>query len=131
MSRWTALLALTPLLVAGSAAADEGMWTFDDFPKARVEQAYGSAPDDAWLERVRLSSARLAFGCSASFVSPRGLVLTNHHCAHGCIQQLSSKREDLVSRLQADLEYLNNWSIWRDILIMLSTVRVIVHRNAY
>ncbi|BCI72745.1 exopolysaccharide biosynthesis polyprenyl glycosylphosphotransferase family protein [Sphingomonas sp. S17] len=41
------------------------------------------------------------------------------------------KREDLVSRLQADLEYLNNWSIWRDILIMLSTVRVIVHRNAY
>jgi len=41
------------------------------------------------------------------------------------------KREDLVSRLQADLEYLNNWSIWRDFLIMLSTIRVIVHRNAY
>jgi exopolysaccharide biosynthesis polyprenyl glycosylphosphotransferase len=40
-------------------------------------------------------------------------------------------REDLVSRLQADLEYLNNWSLWRDIMILLSTVRVIVHRNAY
>jgi lipopolysaccharide/colanic/teichoic acid biosynthesis glycosyltransferase len=40
-------------------------------------------------------------------------------------------REDLVSRLQADLEYLNNWSLWRDIMILLSSVRVIVHRNAY
>ena len=66
-----------------------------------------------------------------------------YHHRHACKPGLSGlaqvrglrgathKREDLVSRLQADLEYLNNWSIWRDILIMLSTVRVIVHRNAY
>ena len=41
------------------------------------------------------------------------------------------RQEDLVNRLQADLEYLHGWSIWRDLTILLSTLRVVVHRNAY
>ena len=41
------------------------------------------------------------------------------------------QRDDLVNRLQADLEYFEGWSIWRDIGIMLATFRVVVHRNAY
>ena len=40
-------------------------------------------------------------------------------------------REDLVKRLQADLEYLNDWSLARDIAILLATVRVVIHPNAY
>src|SRR5437588_10461518 len=70
------------------AQADEGMWTFNNFPADKVEQAYGFRPDQAWLDHVRLSSVRLTgtSGCSAAFVSPRGLVQTNHHCARRCIQ---------------------------------------------
>jgi len=39
--------------------------------------------------------------------------------------------DDLKNRLLADLEYLENWSIWRDIKIIFLTVRVILHRNAF
>ncbi len=98
-----AALAAAPLL----AGADEGMWTYDNFPRDRVEKAYGFSPSDAWLAKARLSSARLAGGCSASFVSGGGLVMTNHHCAHTCIEQLSTARRDYVksgflARTQAD-----------------------------
>jgi len=85
-------LVAAPLL----AAADEGMWTFDAFPSDKVEQKYGFRPTQAWLDHVRLSSARLAGGCSASFVSEGGLVMTNHHCAHECIEQLSTAQKDFV-----------------------------------
>ena len=79
------------------ALADEGMWTTDDFPADKVKQSYDFKPDQAWLDHVRLSSLRLARGCSASFVSPYGLVQTNYHCAHGCIEQLSTKTDDMVA----------------------------------
>ncbi len=72
------------------------MWTFNNFPADKVKQKYGVSIDQKWLDHVRLSSARLAQGCSASFVSPDGLVLTNHHCAHSCIEQLSTAEKDLV-----------------------------------
>ena len=61
----TALLAL-PL---SAARADEGMWTFDAFPSAKMRAAYGWAPDQAWLDKVRSAAVRLTGGCSASFVS--------------------------------------------------------------
>lgn len=41
------------------------------------------------------------------------------------------EKSDLVSRLQSDMEYVQNWDIWRDVSILIGTVRVIVHRNAY
>lgn len=83
-----------PLLVAlalslSSAFADEGMWTFNNFPSAKVGQAYGFAPDQAWLDHLRMSSVRIAGGCSASLVSADGLVMTNHHCARECIENVS------------------------------------------
>jgi len=79
--------------------ADEGMWTFNNFPADKVEKTYGFRPDQAWLDHVRLSSVRLTgtSGCSAAFVSPRGLVQTNHHCARRCIQDLSTPKSDLAS----------------------------------
>jgi Peptidase S46 len=83
-------------LAVAPAAADEGLWLPDAFPAARVERAYGFAPDQAWLDHVRLASVRLARGCSGSFVSPRGLVQTNNHCARDCIAELSTATEDLV-----------------------------------
>lgn len=82
--------------LATAASADEGMWTFDGFPAARMKASYGFAPDQAWLDQVRASTARLAEGCSSSLVSPDGLVLTNHHCVVGCAQNLSTPAQDLV-----------------------------------
>ncbi len=77
------------------AVADEGMWTLDNFPSAAVEEKYAVKITDAWLETVQSAVARLDSGCSASFVSPSGLVLTNHHCALSCIAQNSSADNDL------------------------------------
>ncbi|HKA90171.1 MAG TPA: S46 family peptidase [Haliangiales bacterium] len=90
------LLVAALLLAPALARADEGMWTFDRFPSAQVEARYGFAPDAAWLEHVRRASARTS-DCSASFVSPNGLVVTNHHCARECAEQLSTAAHNHVA----------------------------------
>ncbi|WP_298127869.1 S46 family peptidase [Brevundimonas sp.] len=94
----SAVMAVSPMVaVPGVAVArEEGMWTFDNFPLATVNQKYGLSLDQAWLDRVRLASVRIQ-GCSASFVSPEGLILTNHHCVVGCLQELSSPETDYVA----------------------------------
>jgi hypothetical protein len=79
------------------AAADEGMWTFDNPPRAAIQQKYGVAPDPAWLDRLREATVRLETGCTGSFISGDGLILTNHHCAEDCIAQNSSEGNDLVA----------------------------------
>ena len=76
--------------------ADEGMWTFDNFPSKMVAGKYGFSPSQAWLDHVRASSLRIAQGCSASFISPQGLVMTNHHCVLECVQQLSTAKDNFV-----------------------------------
>ena len=90
-------IAAVLVLSASLAQADEGMWTYNNFPADRVEKTYGFKPDQRWLDHLRLSSLRLARGCSGAFVSPHGLVQTNHHCARGCIAQLSTASADLVA----------------------------------
>ncbi|MNJ29391.1 Peptidase S46 [compost metagenome] len=80
---------------ATPAFADEGMWTFDNFPIQTVNDKYGTRIDQAWLDRVRNAAVRLR-GCSASFVSGEGLILTNHHCVISCVQDLSSAQSDYV-----------------------------------
>jgi Peptidase S46 len=83
--------------LAAPAFADEGMWTFDNFPAAKMQTRYGWAPDTAWLERVRLASIRLTVGCSASLVSPNGLVMTNHHCVRECVSDLADAKHDYIA----------------------------------
>ena len=78
-----------------SARADEGMWTFDNFPIQTVNDKYGTRIDQDWLDRVRNAAVRIQ-GCSASFVSDEGLILTNWHCIVGCVQELSSPEQDYV-----------------------------------
>ncbi|HEX4848138.1 MAG TPA: S46 family peptidase, partial [Novosphingobium sp.] len=84
-------------MLATAAQADEGMWTFDGFPEAKMKADYGWAPDAKWLDRTRAAAVRLTGGCSASFVSPDGLILTNHHCIVTCAQDLSTADNDLVA----------------------------------
>ncbi len=77
---------------------DEGMWLLNDFPTAKLERLHGFSPTKEWLDHLRLSAVRLARGCSGSVVSPDGLVMTNHHCAAECIQQVSSKAHDYMTQ---------------------------------
>ena len=72
------------------------MWTYDNFPLAKVNSAYGLKLDQKWLDRVQAASVRLTTGCSASLVSKSGLVFTNHHCVVECVQDLSSDKRDFV-----------------------------------
>ncbi|GAC1308866.1 MAG: S46 family peptidase [Vulcanimicrobiaceae bacterium] len=98
MLRPLVTLLLAALCAPAPALADEGMWPFDAFPAARVRAAYGFAPSQTFLDHLQASSARIAGGCSASFVSSQGLVMTNHHCVVGCIGELSTRRRDYVER---------------------------------
>lgn len=101
-----ALLGIIVLCVSAPGLADEGMWTLENFPSAAVKEKYGVQIADSWLAMVKSSVARMDSGCSASFISPNGLVLTNHHCALACIAQNSSADRDLEADgfLAASLE---------------------------
>jgi hypothetical protein len=90
-------LLLTSLALAWQVHADEGMWTFDNFPAVKMRSTYGWAPDEAWLTHARLSSIRLAQGCSASLVSADGLVMTNDHCVRSCLSGLADAQHDYVA----------------------------------
>ena len=93
--RAAAVVALVALPIS-AAHADEGMWTFDAFPAAKMRASYGWAPDQAWLDKVRAAAVRLTGGCSASFVSAEGLILTNHHCVAGCAEQNSTAKNNIL-----------------------------------
>src|SRR6266571_5576784 len=79
-----------------TASGDEGMWTFDNPPIQQLQTRYGFTPAGKWLDHVRLASVRFNDGGSGSFVSPHGLVLTNHHVALGQLQKVSNAQRDYV-----------------------------------
>jgi hypothetical protein len=69
------------------------MWTFEFPPTDYFREAYGFTPDRSWFERARLGALRLP-NCSASFVSPNGLVMSNHHCAREALAAVQKPGED-------------------------------------
>jgi V8-like Glu-specific endopeptidase len=72
------------------------MWTFDFPPNDYFEKTYNFNPSSDWLESVRLSALRFGFGCSASFISEDGLILTNYHCSYGQLDNVQKSGEDLL-----------------------------------
>jgi hypothetical protein len=97
MKRKTFFAALAFLLFGVTLPrADEGMWTFDNPPRKLWKERYDFDPSDAWLEHVRLASVRLSDGGSGSFVSARGLVMTNQHVAGSQLSKLSTAERNLV-----------------------------------
>src|SRR5260370_34462675 len=84
------------LLAATAGSADEGMWTFDNPPTKLIQEKYNFTLTKDWLDHVRLASARLNDGGSGSFVSPHGLLLTNHHVARGQLQKNSTAEHDYI-----------------------------------
>ena len=89
------------------ALADEGMWTFNNVPRAEIEKKYGFKITDEWLNNVRLASVRFNNGGSGSFVSPNGLVLTNYHIVEDLVTEVSTPEKDyakqgFVAKTRAD-----------------------------
>jgi hypothetical protein len=93
-----ALLSCSQFCLVSQARADEGMWTFDNFPSKTVAAKYGFTPSQAWLHHVQAASLRIAEGCSASFISPHGLVMTNYHCVVDCVKTLSTAQQNFVDK---------------------------------
>ncbi len=88
--------AADPLTNVEAGPLDNGrMWTFENPPTDYLQETYDLTVDEAWFENARLSALRIP-GCSASFVSPHGLVVTNHHCARGRVAQVSREGENLL-----------------------------------
>ncbi|MGH9882920.1 MAG: S46 family peptidase, partial [Pyrinomonadaceae bacterium] len=79
-----------------TALADEGMWTFNNVPKAEIKRKYGFEITDDWLKKVQLASVRFNNGGSGSFVSPTGLVLTNYHIVEDIVNEVSTPQKDLA-----------------------------------
>jgi hypothetical protein len=84
------------VFVACSLAAEEGMWTFNNLPLNQIERDYEIKLEPSWIEHVQKSCLRVSLGGSASFVSPQGLVLTNHHVGAKAIYHLSTENRDLM-----------------------------------
>src|SRR3989454_4646407 len=79
-----------------TAVADEGMWPFNNVPRAEIKKKYGFEITDAWLKKVQLASVRFNSGGSGSFVSPDGVVMTNHHIASDVLQKISTPEKDYI-----------------------------------
>src|SRR5271168_518927 len=85
------------LLVAATLAhAEEGMWLFNDPPRAQLKYAYGFDLTDAWLGHLMKASVRFNSGGSGSFVSGDGLVITNHHVGLDALQKMSTSTKNFV-----------------------------------
>ena len=84
------------LFLVGPVMAEEGMWTLDNPPLKQLKEKYGFEPTPAWLDHIRLASVRIGDGGSGSFVSPSGLVLTNHHVALNQLQKVSTPQKNYV-----------------------------------
>ncbi len=92
-----AMMAMVCLLPV-EAPADEGMWLFNNPPTKLLQDKYNFAPGDEWYLHLQRSSVRFNSGGSGSFISPDGLVMTNHHVGADCLQKLSTKERDLIAQ---------------------------------
>jgi hypothetical protein len=126
MKRFVVSLGWLALVVAAAPAAAQQsgeypgletgtMWTFDVPPLDYWAARYSFRPSQQWMDHVRMSAARQP-GCTASFVSGEGLVMTNHHCARGCIEAVTREGEDLLengfyARTRADERPCPNFTL--------------------
>ena len=93
---YSATLFLSQGLTMNTATSDEGMWLFNDLPRERLLDAYGFDPSQEWIDHLSRSSVRFNSGGSASFISPTGLVLTNHHVGADTLAKLSTEEHNLL-----------------------------------
>ncbi len=91
------------------------MWSFDYPPFDHFEKTYGFKPTQDWFDDVRLSALRVP-GCTSSFVSADGLMMTNYHCAEGLVRRVQKEGEDLINNgffaatLEEERKIPNYWT---------------------
>ena len=125
-------LLLGLLLAAALAPADEGMWPYNHLPLDQLREKYGFEAGPAFFENLQLASVRFNNGGSGSFVSPRGLTMTNHHVASDCIKKLSSEAKDYLkdgfyaARQSAELKCPD---LELNVLLKIETVTERVNEN--
>jgi len=90
-------LFLSAMLWQSRLQADEGLWLFNNPPVKQLQDKYHFTPTAAWLEHIQKSSVRVGRGGSGSFVSPDGLLLTNHHVGSDSIQKLSDATHNYLA----------------------------------
>ena len=122
-----ALFSLQSLQFA--ALADEGMWPFNNVPRAEIKKKYGFEITDDWLKRIQLAAVRFNSGGSGSFVSPNGLVLTNYHIVEDFVGEMSTPQKDyakegFLAQSQADERKINDLELNQLISIEDVTSRV-------
>jgi hypothetical protein len=104
------------------------MWTFENAPLDYFEEAYSFRPTAEWLETARMASLRIP-GCTASFVSPNGLLMTNHHCGRGHVGRVTREGENLLddgfyAETMEDERQAPN--MWADQMIVLEDVTMLI-----
>lgn len=72
------------------------MWSFDYPPTEHFEKTYNFTPSQDWFDDVRLSALRVP-GCTSSFLSGDGLMMTNYHCVERLVTLVQKEGEDLVT----------------------------------
>lgn len=72
------------------------MWTFENPPLDYFDETYNFRPTEEWMDKVQKSALKFGGGCSASFVSEDGLIMTNHHCIRGTLPKINNEGEDLL-----------------------------------
>src|SRR5215472_9443919 len=101
ITKWTAisftLTLIATTMQADRSFSDEGMWLFNNPPNKILERKYGFKPTAEWLLHLQRAAVRFNDGGSGSFISPDGLVLTNHHVGRGALQKLSTSEHDYTN----------------------------------
>lgn len=105
MKKYISILVINLLLFSTAVKADEGMWLINLLGQMNIDNLYekGLELTPEQIYSVNQSSLKdaivaLDYGmCTGEFVSPKGLILTNHHCAHDNVQELSSLENDYLT----------------------------------
>lgn len=72
------------------------MWTFENPPVKYFQEEYGFTPSEQWFEKMQKSALKFGGGCSASFISENGLIMTNHHCVRGILTSVQNYNENIL-----------------------------------